>query len=122
MLEHRHALYIFNYPDARLSFLPAALLAEYTTIGSIFTSYVGSVPYPMVIVVGVLTAAYTAYGGLLVSIYTDQIQGIVSLLFFFLLAIYMAAAFRPEVGRKNCELLVSMRIQLCSRNWDRAMQ
>jgi hypothetical protein len=53
----------------------AALLAEFTTIGTIFQAYVGSVAYPMIIVVGVLTLAYTAYGGLLVSIYTDQVQG-----------------------------------------------
>lgn len=77
-------------------------MAEYSTIGSIFTSYVGSVAYPMVVVIGVLTMAYTAYGGLLVSIYTDQVQGVMSLLFFGVLAIYMAATFRPEVRAFVC--------------------
>lgn len=72
-----------------------ALLAEYTTIGSIFQSYVGSVPYPIILTVGFLTMAYTAYGGLLVSIYTDRIQGIASVVFFGVLAIYMAVTFRP---------------------------
>lgn len=73
-----------------------ALLAEYSTIGSIFKSFVGSVPYPMIILIGILTSVYTAYGGLLVSIYTDQVQGVSSLLFFGILAIYMAATFRPD--------------------------
>jgi len=73
-----------------------ALLAEYSTIGSIFKSFVGSVPYPMIILIGTLTTVYTAYGGLLVSIYTDQVQGISSLFFFGILAIYLAVTFRPE--------------------------
>ena len=73
-----------------------ALLAEYNTIGSIFKSFVGSVPYPMIILVGTLTTIYTAYGGLLVSIYTDQVQGVFSLIFFGMLAIYLAATFRPD--------------------------
>ena len=50
------------------------MLAEYTVIGALFKDYVGSENYPMVIVVGILTMAYTAYGGLYVSILTDQIQ------------------------------------------------
>lgn len=83
-----------------------ALLAEYYTIGTIFAYFVKSVPYPMVIVVGVLTLAYTAYGGLLVSIFTDTIQGIASVLFFFILAIYMAATFRPaELPQNQCDTI-----------------
>jgi SSS family solute:Na+ symporter len=50
-----------------------ALLAEYTTIGSLFEDFVGSLDYPPIIVVGVLTMAYTSYGGLYVSIITDQV-------------------------------------------------
>ena len=50
----------------------------------------------MIILVGVLTTVYTAYGGLIVSIYTDQVQGVSSVFFFGLLAIYMAATFRPD--------------------------
>lgn len=72
-----------------------ALLAEYYTMGLIFKFFVGSVSYPMVIVVGVLALAYTTYGGLLVSIYTDTVQGVSSVFFFLILAIYMAATFRP---------------------------
>lgn len=73
-----------------------AMLAEYTTIGSIFKDFVGSVSYPMVIVIGIVTVCYTAYGGLLVSIFTDTIQGISSVVLFGIIAIYMAATYRPE--------------------------
>ena len=51
------------------------MLAEYSTIGSLFGQYLGSTPVPSIVVVGVLTMIYTTYGGLLISIYTDQIQG-----------------------------------------------
>lgn len=51
------------------------MLAEYSAIGTIFNLYVASVAFPIIIVVGVLTTAYTVYGGLIVSVYTDQIQG-----------------------------------------------
>lgn len=44
---------------------------------------------------GFLTLSYTAYGGLLVSIFTDTIQGIASVFFFLILALYMAITFRP---------------------------
>jgi len=40
-----------------------ALLAEYTTIGAIFSDFVGSVSYGIIIIIGVLTLLYTAYGG-----------------------------------------------------------
>eukprot|EP00775_Hariotina_reticulata_P013392 gene13392-13519_t len=39
-----------------------ALLAEYTTIGAIFSDFVGSVSYAIIIIIGVLTLLYTAYG------------------------------------------------------------
>lgn len=81
-----------------------ALLAEYYTIGIIFKYFVRSVPYAMVIVVGILTLAYTAYGGLLVSIFTDTIQGIASVIFFVILGIYMAATFRPgDLPQNQCD-------------------
>lgn len=40
-----------------------ALLAEYTTIGAIFSDFVGSESYIIIIIIGVLTLLYTAYGG-----------------------------------------------------------
>lgn len=74
-----------------------ALLAEYVTIGSIFQSFVGSVPYSMILVTGILTTIYTSWGGLIVSLYTDQIQGAASVLLFVVLAIYLAVTFRPNL-------------------------
>ncbi|KAG2497326.1 hypothetical protein HYH03_004490 [Edaphochlamys debaryana] len=73
-----------------------ALLAEYTTIGILFKLFVGSVDYPIVIVVGVITMMYTAYGGTYISIVTDQAQGILTSLFILVLFIYVAVTFRPE--------------------------
>jgi Na+/proline symporter len=70
------------------------LLAEFTTIGSLFKDFVGSISWGIIIVVGVLTLAYTAYGGLLVSLVTDQIQGIASMLLMIILAIFVAVTYR----------------------------
>jgi Na+/proline symporter len=75
-----------------------AMLAEYTTIGALFKDFVGSINYPIIIVVAVLTLAYTAYGGLAVSIITDQLQGAFAIMLTALLTIYVAATFRPEGG------------------------
>ncbi|WIA37348.1 hypothetical protein OEZ86_014277 [Tetradesmus obliquus] len=73
-----------------------ALLAEYTTIGSIFSDYVGSVSFGIIIVIGVLTLAYTAYGGLAVSIATDMVQGIASVVLAIVLAIFVAVTYRQQ--------------------------
>eukprot|EP00887_Chlorella_sp_A99_P003633 scaffold7.g3633.t1 len=55
-------------------------------------------PVPIIVVVGVLTLAYTIYGGLLVSIFTDQIQGAAASLLFSITFFYVAATFRPAGG------------------------
>ncbi|GFR42610.1 hypothetical protein Agub_g3541 [Astrephomene gubernaculifera] len=73
-----------------------AMLAEYITIGLLFKLFVGSVDYPIVIVVGILTMLYTAYGGVYISIITDQAQGILTALFILVLVIYTAVTFRPD--------------------------
>ncbi len=39
-----------------------------------------------------------SYGGLLVSIYTDQVQGVASLCLFSIIVIFVAATFRPPAG------------------------
>lgn len=70
------------------------MLAELTLIGALFESYVGDRSYPIIIVQGVVTTAYTAYGGLLVSIITDQAQAVVSILILFIISIYLAVKFR----------------------------
>lgn len=55
------------------------LLAEYTAIGSLFRDYVGTSSLPITLFMGVLTIAYTTYGGLWVSILTDRAQVIESI-------------------------------------------
>ncbi|KDD77100.1 hypothetical protein H632_c19p2 [Helicosporidium sp. ATCC 50920] len=75
------------------------LLAEYTTVGALFGEFVGSPTYPVIIVVGVLTMVYTAYGGLHVSILTDKIQGIASAALLSLMVIYTAATFRHPLPK-----------------------
>lgn len=71
-----------------------ALLAEYTTIGTIFSDFVGSVSYAIIIVIGVLTLLYTAAGGLAVSIATDQVQGIASALLALVITVFVAVTYR----------------------------
>jgi hypothetical protein len=51
------------------------MLAEFTTIGTLFGVYLGSKSYAITITVGVLTLLYTYYGGLFISIVTDTVQG-----------------------------------------------
>jgi hypothetical protein len=79
-----------------------ALLAEYTTIGTIFSDFVGSVSYGIIIVIGVLTLLYTAAGGLAVSIATDQIQGIASALLALVATIYVAINYRWVSQKVTC--------------------
>jgi Na+/proline symporter len=73
-------------------------LAEYTTIGTIFSAFVGTLDWPIIVLVGVVTLTYTAYGGLAVSIATDQVQGICSMLLALILTIYVAVTYRCERG------------------------
>lgn len=54
--------------------MTVSLIAEYTAIGDLFEHYVGGERISIIIVVGVITAMYTASGGLLVSIVTDRAQ------------------------------------------------
>lgn len=43
--------------------------------GSLFQDYVGSEAWIIILVIGALSLTYTAVGGLVVSIITDQLQG-----------------------------------------------
>lgn len=70
------------------------ILAEYTTIGTIFSDFVDTVSWPIIVIIGVVTLCYTAYGGLAVSIATDQAQGIASMILGVMLAIYVAVTYR----------------------------
>ncbi|KAI7843654.1 hypothetical protein COHA_002556 [Chlorella ohadii] len=71
-----------------------ACLAEYTTIGTLFGTYLGTKSWVINIIVGATTMIYTAYGGLYISILTDQVQGIAVTLLFAFCVIYVAADFR----------------------------
>jgi solute:Na+ symporter, SSS family len=50
-----------------------ALVSEYTAIGDLFQFYVGTNRTAIIVFVGTVTSIYTAAGGLLVSIWTDQV-------------------------------------------------
>lgn len=75
------------------------LLAELTTIGGLFENFVGDRSYPIIIIVGLITTFYTAYGGLLVSIITDQAQAVVSIIILVIVTIYVAVEFRQPLPR-----------------------
>ncbi|MGB1600660.1 MAG: hypothetical protein ACPIOQ_48410, partial [Promethearchaeia archaeon] len=66
----------------------AGLLAELTTIGALFRDFVGGGALPMILVSSLLATIYTAYGGLLVSIVTDQAQALFSIALLGCLTLY----------------------------------
>lgn len=51
-----------------------AMTAEYTAVGDLFQLVIGTERVPIVVIIGVVSMLYTAYGGLYVSIVTDQWQ------------------------------------------------
>lgn len=51
-----------------------ALTAEFTAIGDLFQYVIGSERWPIVVIIGVVSMIYTSWGGLYVSIVTDQWQ------------------------------------------------
>jgi len=73
------------------------LLAELTTIGALFRDFVGGGALPMILVSALLATCYTAYGGLLVSIVTDQLQALFSLVLILAVTVYTAATFRRSL-------------------------
>jgi Na+/proline symporter len=73
------------------------LLAELTTIGALFRDFVGGGALPMILVSSLLATCYTAYGGLLVSIVTDQFQALLSLVLISAVTVYTALTFRQDL-------------------------
>jgi SSS family solute:Na+ symporter len=74
------------------------IISEYTTMGAVFSSYVGTQQsWPIIVVVASLTLMYTVYGGLKVSIVTDQVQAISSLILVLVICIYVAVVFRKPL-------------------------
>nr|KAJ3420857.1 hypothetical protein HK105_005122 [Polyrhizophydium stewartii] len=74
--------------------LGVALAAEYTAIGGIFGDFFGVASWVPIVAVGLMTMAYTATGGLYVSIITDQWQAVISLLLLFTSVIYIGVSFK----------------------------
>ncbi|ORZ36371.1 hypothetical protein BCR44DRAFT_27234 [Catenaria anguillulae PL171] len=70
-----------------------AIISEYSTIGSIFLQFVKTSQYPIILLVFFLTASYTAYGGLIISIITDQFQGIFATALVVTLIAFISATF-----------------------------
>lgn len=85
-------VYVLVIVIALLSMV-TALIAEYTTVGSLFQYYVLTENYPVIIYMGMVTMLYTAYGGLTVSILTDRLQAIASVVLVVIVVIYGAASF-----------------------------
>lgn len=49
-----------------------ALTAEFTAVGDLYEIVIGAVRWPIVVIIALVSTIYTAYGGLHVSIITDQ--------------------------------------------------
>ena len=75
--------------------LGIAIIVEYTAIGSLFASYLQIANWVPILVVSVVTVTYTIFGGLYVSILTDQIQSIFMFCLMGIVGSYLAATFRP---------------------------
>mmetsp|Transcript_41579 Transcript_41579/g.98539 ORF Transcript_41579/g.98539 Transcript_41579/m.98539 type:complete len:556 (+) Transcript_41579:204-1871(+) len=83
------------------------LLAELTTIGALFKDFVGAEAFPIVLTVAVLSTTYTLYGGLVVSIVTDQLQALFSIVLIVAISIWLLATFHtalpPDFGGGQME-------------------
>ena len=77
--------------------MSVALLAEYVSLGTLFRVFVGVGDLAVVPVLGMalLTMAYTATGGLYVSILTDRVQAVVTVALVVALSVALAVEFRP---------------------------
>ncbi|KAJ3320887.1 hypothetical protein HDV06_004783 [Boothiomyces sp. JEL0866] len=79
--------------------LGIALAAEYTAIGSLFNNFLGVANWIPILNVAVVTFAYTALGGLYISLITDQVQTLFIFLILCVMGIFVAVNFRTgELG------------------------
>jgi Na+/proline symporter len=86
--------------------MSVALISEYTAIGDLFEHYVGGPSRVYIILlVGLVTAIYTAKGGLLVSLLTDQLQAGLVLFLILIASTYLAVKFREPLHRPFPERL-----------------
>ena len=74
-----------------------AATAEYTTVAAFFSGYVGLNDFDVFVVltVAIVTLSYTAYGGLPVSIITDRVQALASVLLVTILTIFILSTLKP---------------------------
>mmetsp|Transcript_12561 Transcript_12561/g.14414 ORF Transcript_12561/g.14414 Transcript_12561/m.14414 type:complete len:533 (+) Transcript_12561:149-1747(+) len=79
--------------------------AEYTGVYTLFSTYVGmgDSAAAIVLILAFTTLGYTTYGGLRVSILTDQLQGSAALLLTVVAAITLAATFSKESVEESLE-------------------
>ena len=68
------------------------LFAEFTAIGKVMEQLAGMNPLVPMVLVGVVTTAYTAYGGLPASLATDRVQGWVIVLLVTTLLLFLFGA------------------------------
>ena len=86
-----------------------AASAEYTTIAAFFSGYIGLNDFDIFVVltVAIVTLSYTAYGGLPVSIITDRVQALASVLLVTILTIYILATLKPLPPADTLEFCIS---------------
>lgn len=77
--------------------MAVALISEYTALGDLFEFYVGGPRVLIILIVGGITSVYTAAGGLLVSIWTDQAQAMLSVVLILAACIYLGVEFREPL-------------------------
>ncbi|KAI8899178.1 hypothetical protein BC833DRAFT_619653 [Globomyces pollinis-pini] len=77
--------------------LGIALTAEYTAIGGVFKSFLGTERWVPIVLVGLITMSYTAIGGLYVSLVTDQVQSIFIFLILAIVGTFVAVNFRVDI-------------------------
>ena len=75
------------------------IISEFTAIGDFFENVVHGSRVLIVVLIGCLTSIYIAFGGLSVSVKTDQIQGIIVCIMFVFTVIYVGCTFRMSDPR-----------------------
>ncbi|KAI8800337.1 hypothetical protein BJ742DRAFT_841981, partial [Cladochytrium replicatum] len=78
-----------------LFIMSVGLTAEYTSVGNLFELVLGGQREVPILVVAIVTTIYTAYGGLYVSILTDVVQAVMTVILLVVIYIYVAVTFRP---------------------------
>jgi Na+/proline symporter len=75
------------------------IAGEYTAVGDLFEKIAGGSRLLIVILLSTVTCIYTAYGGLSVSVKTDQVQTISVIIMVIIFSFYVAAVFRLDTSK-----------------------